>query len=70
MSSWGSASTRQRPCSFMARSYHTEAFEGLVQLYEAWGKKDQAERWPQKRDAARAPGEPPKEWPAALEGNP
>jgi hypothetical protein len=32
----------------------SEALEWLVQLYDAWGKKDQADRWRKELDAARA----------------
>jgi hypothetical protein len=33
----------------------TEAVERLVQLYDAWGKKDQADKWRQQRpEAAKA----------------
>ena len=32
----------------------TEAMERLVRLYDAWGKKDQADRWRKELEAARA----------------
>jgi tetratricopeptide (TPR) repeat protein len=35
----------------------SEALERLVQLYDAWGKQDQAEQWRKRRDAGAA--EPP-----------
>jgi hypothetical protein len=31
------------------------ALERLVQLYDAWGKPDEAARWRQELEAARAP---------------
>jgi hypothetical protein len=31
----------------------TEALERLVQLYDAWGQKDQADRWRQELEGAR-----------------
>jgi hypothetical protein len=33
----------------------TEALERLVQLYDAWGKPEQAKEWRQKLEAARPP---------------
>jgi serine/threonine protein kinase len=35
-----------------------ETLEGLVELYEAWGKKDKADEWRRKVAAAKAPGRP------------
>jgi thioredoxin-like negative regulator of GroEL len=32
------------------KSRTTEALQGLVQLYDGWGKKDQATEWRQKLD--------------------
>jgi hypothetical protein len=36
-----------------------EALERLVQLYDAWGKKDQADRWRKKLTEATAAGKAP-----------
>jgi hypothetical protein len=33
----------------------TEALERLVQLYDAWGRKDKADEWRQKRQEAKSP---------------
>jgi hypothetical protein len=41
-----------------ARARLTEALERVVQLYDAWGKKDQAGRWRKKLEEARKPGPP------------
>jgi tetratricopeptide (TPR) repeat protein len=38
----------------------TEALDRLVQLYDAWGKPDQAARWRAERDKLPKPPEPPK----------
>jgi hypothetical protein len=37
-----------------AKARLSEAIERLVQLYDAWGKKDQADRWRKELEAARA----------------
>jgi tRNA A-37 threonylcarbamoyl transferase component Bud32 len=41
------------PVQYKARL--TEALERLVQLYDAWGKKDQAEKWRRELETARVP---------------
>ena len=35
-----------------------EGIERLVQLYDAWGKKDKADEWRKKREAAKAGAKP------------
>ena len=35
-----------------------ETLEGLVQLYDAWGRKDKADEWRKKLEAAKAPPKP------------
>jgi hypothetical protein len=42
------------------KKYLTEALNRLVQLYNAWGKPDQAARWRAERDKLRKASEPPK----------
>jgi outer membrane protein assembly factor BamD (BamD/ComL family) len=37
----------------------TEALQRLVQLYDAWGKPDEAARWRKELDAAKANERPP-----------
>jgi hypothetical protein len=39
--------------------YLNEAVERLVQLYDAWGKKDKADAWRKKRDEVKAAAKPP-----------
>jgi hypothetical protein len=40
----------------------SESAERLVQLYDAWGKKDEAAKWRKELEAGRLPGtvQPPK----------
>jgi eukaryotic-like serine/threonine-protein kinase len=38
----------------------TQALERLVQLYDAWGKPDQANKWRAEREKLPKPPEPPK----------
>jgi hypothetical protein len=45
---------RQAKIPEPAKRALTEALERLVQLYEAWGKPDEAVRWRQELEAARA----------------
>jgi hypothetical protein len=42
------------------RTCLTEALERLVQLYDAWGKPEQAADWRAERDKLPKPPEPPK----------
>jgi len=50
---------RQAKIYFSDKPLLAEALERVIQLYEATGKKDQAEKWRQKRAAAKAgPGKP------------
>jgi hypothetical protein len=37
----------------------TEALERLVQLYDAWGKKDKADEWRKKLEETKAAAKPP-----------
>jgi hypothetical protein len=41
-----------------------ETLEGLVRLYDAWGKKDQADEWRKKREATKAVAEAARKPPA------
>lgn len=41
---------REAKLSKQNRSYLTDSMERVVQLYDAWGKKDQADEWRKKRD--------------------
>jgi serine/threonine protein kinase len=41
-----------------AKSCLTPALEGLVQLYDAWGNKDQADQWRQRLEETRAASRP------------
>jgi tetratricopeptide (TPR) repeat protein len=43
------------------RTWLTEAVEGLVQLYDAWGKPDEAARWRAELEKLPKPPEPPKD---------
>jgi serine/threonine protein kinase/DNA-binding SARP family transcriptional activator len=42
-----------------AKKYLTEALERLVQLYDAWGKPEQAKAWRQKLEQAKTPTKGP-----------
>jgi hypothetical protein len=42
-----------------ATAIAAEGVERIVQLYDAWGKKDQADTWRKKLEEARKPGWPP-----------
>jgi hypothetical protein len=37
----------------------TEALGRLVQLYDAWGKKDEAAKWRKELEEAKPPAKPP-----------
>lgn len=55
---------RHRAAKIPARSkkYLTEALEQLVQLYDAWGKPEQAKVWRQKLEQAKLAPEHPTKW--------
>jgi non-specific serine/threonine protein kinase/serine/threonine-protein kinase len=52
---------RQRASTIpeLARARLTEGLERIVQLYDAWGKKDQAAPWRKNLEEARKPSSPP-----------
>jgi serine/threonine protein kinase/lipopolysaccharide biosynthesis regulator YciM len=43
----------------MGKARLTEALERLVQLYDAWGKKDKADEWRKKLEETKAAAQPP-----------
>jgi hypothetical protein len=51
---------RQAQIPAGAKKSLTAALERLVQLYDAWGKPDQAARWRPEREKLPKPPEPPK----------
>jgi hypothetical protein len=53
---------KQREASIPAnaKKYLTESLERLVQLYDAWGKPDQAKEWRQKLEQPKTPTKGPK----------
>jgi eukaryotic-like serine/threonine-protein kinase len=38
----------------------SEALDRLVELYDAWGKKDEAAKWRAVRDGQQPPAQPPR----------
>jgi non-specific serine/threonine protein kinase/serine/threonine-protein kinase len=59
LSGYEGMKTRKQLMPVPDRACLTEALERLVQLYDAWGKKDEAARWRKELEAMKAPDEKP-----------